>query len=373
MRVFRQSSHEISADCGVHCAYNACMNDAPSLDAAPPPAPSPAPASSHPYSALTPDLVLDAVESVGLRCDGRQLALNSYENRVYQVGIEDGKPVIAKFYRPNRWTDAQILEEHAFARELSDAEIPVVPPLLFGDASMHTHAGFRFALFERRGGRAPELDRAEVREWIGRFMGRIHLCASAKAFAHRPTLDIESFGETPRQFLRSSQFIPEDIRAAWLSVVDQALTGVRDAYARAGEVKLIRLHGDCHLGNILYTDDGPHFVDLDDCRTGPAVQDLWMLLSGAREEMTVQLRDVIEAYEEFAEFDRRELHLIEALRTLRMIHYSYWLASRADDPAFQMAFPWFFREHAQRYWQNQILALREQVALMQEPPLQLMP
>jgi Ser/Thr protein kinase RdoA (MazF antagonist) len=341
------------------------MNDAPVI--------STLQISQHPYASLTPDVVLDAVESLGLRCDGRQLALNSYENRVYQVGIEEGKPVIAKFYRPSRWTDAQIREEHSFAFELADAEIPVVAPMRFNDESLHTHAGFRFALFERRGGRAPELDRPEVREWIGRFMGRIHLCASAKPFTHRPTLNVETFGETPRQYLRSSPFIPADIQAAWLSVVDQALEGVRAAYAGAGDVRLIRLHGDCHLGNILYTDDGPHFVDLDDCRMGPAVQDLWMLLSGSREEMTVQLRDVIEAYEEFAEFDRRELHLIEALRTLRMIHYSYWLASRADDPAFQMAFPWFFGEHAQRYWQNQILALREQVALMQEPPLQLMP
>jgi Ser/Thr protein kinase RdoA (MazF antagonist) len=343
------------------------MNDAPSSSSA---------ASSstlHPYATLTPDLVLDAVESLGLRCDGRQLALNSYENRVYQVGIEDEKPVIAKFYRPHRWTNEQILEEHAFAHELADAEIPLVPPLRFTDQTLHTHAGFRFALFEKRGGRAPELDRADVREWIGRFLGRIHLQSGSKPFIHRPELNIETFGETPRQFLRSSLFIPADIKDAWISVVDQALAGVREAYVRAGEVKMIRLHGDCHLGNILYTDDGPHFVDLDDCRTGPAVQDLWMLLSGDRTEMTTQLRDVIEAYEEFAEFDRRELHLIEALRTLRMIHYSYWLASRADDPAFQMAFPWFFGEHAQRYWQNQILALREQVALMQELPLQLMP
>jgi Ser/Thr protein kinase RdoA (MazF antagonist) len=329
----------------------------------------------HPYSSLTPDLLLDAVESVGYRCDGRLLALNSYENRVYQVGLEDGhaKHIIAKFYRPNRWSDAQILEEHSFAQSLAEAEIPVVPPIMFNDNTLHTHAGFRFALFEKRGGRAPELDRADVREWIGRFLGRIHLLGSANAFQTRPMLNIETFGETPRQWLSSSHFIPEDIRAAWLSVVDLALAGVREAYARAGEVKLIRLHGDCHIGNILYTDDGPHFVDFDDCRIGPAIQDLWMLASGTREEMTVQLRDVIEAYEEFAEFDRHELHLIEALRTLRMIHYSYWLASRADDPAFHIAFPWFFGEHAQRYWQNQILALREQVALMQEPPLQFQP
>ena len=326
---------------------------------------------SHPYLDLTPDLILDAVESTGVRSDGRLLALNSYENRVYQVGIEDGKPLIAKFYRPQRWTVAQILEEHAFAQELASAEIPVVPPLNWQGATLHTHANFQFALFERRGGRAPELDFPEVREIIGRFLGRIHMVGKAKPFDERPTLDITSFGKLPRNWLISQSFIPADLVAAWKSVADQALEEIAKCYARAGDIALIRLHGDCHLGNILYTDDGPHFVDFDDCRMGPAIQDLWMLLSGTREEMTIQLRDVMEGYEDFADFDPRELHLIEALRTLRMIHYSYWLASRADDPAFQVAFPWFFGADSQRYWQNQILALREQVALMQETPISL--
>lgn len=326
---------------------------------------------SHPYLDLTPDLILDAVESTGVRSDGRLLALNSYENRVYQVGIEDGKPLIAKFYRPQRWTVAQILEEHAFAQELASAEIPVVPPLNWQGATLHTHANFQFALFERRGGRAPELDFPEVREIIGRFLGRIHMVGKAKPFDERPILDITSFGKLPRNWLISQSFIPADLVAAWKSVADQALEEIAKCYARAGDIALIRLHGDCHLGNILYTDDGPHFVDFDDCRMGPAIQDLWMLLSGTREEMTIQLRDVMEGYEDFADFDPRELHLIEALRTLRMIHYSYWLASRADDPAFQVAFPWFFGADSQRYWQNQILALREQVALMQETPISL--
>jgi Ser/Thr protein kinase RdoA (MazF antagonist) len=325
----------------------------------------------HAYANLTPDTVLDAVESLGYRCDGRQLALNSYENRVYQLGIEDSAPLIAKFYRPARWTDAQILEEHDFAHELCTAEIPVVPPLICSGETLHTFGDYRFALFEKRGGRAPELDRALVREWIGRYLGRIHLQASARAFVCRPTLDINTFGVIPRDYLAAGDVVPQDIRATWRSVVDQALVLVGESIARAGAVKQIRLHGDCHLGNILYTDAGPHFVDLDDCRMGPAIQDLWMLLAGSREEMTQQLRDVIDAYEEFAEFDRRELHLIEALRTLRMLHYSYWLAMRAEDPAFAFAFPWFFGDAAQRYWQNQVLALREQVALMQEPPLSL--
>lgn len=326
---------------------------------------------THPYSSLTPDLILDAVESAGYRADGRLLALNSYENRVYQVGIEDAKPVIAKFYRPARWSRPQILEEHAFATELANAEIPVVPPLRLNDQTLHVHGDFSFALFERRGGRAPELDFADVREVIGRFLGRIHMTSKAKPFVERPTLDQASFGTVPRNWLLQQTVIPADLLPAWKSVTDQALEEIQKCYARAGDVTLIRLHGDCHLGNILYTDDGPHFVDFDDCRMGPAIQDLWMLLSGTREEMAIQLRDVLDGYEDFAEFDLRELHLIEALRSLRMIHYSYWLASRADDPAFQIAFPWFFGTDAQRYWQNQILALREQVAAMQEAPISL--
>lgn len=328
---------------------------------------------SHPYDALTPDLILDAVESLGLRADGRLLALNSYENRVYRVGVEDASPLVVKFYRPARWSDDAILEEHRFTADLAAREIPVVPPSAFLGKTLHAHSGFRFAVFALRGGRAPELDQPEVREWIGRFLGRIHALGRETAFTHRPTLDIETFGRRPRDYLANSPLLPDALRDTWRSVADQAIEGIAVCYARAGDVKLIRLHGDCHLGNILYTDDGPHFVDFDDCRMGPAIQDLWMLLSGSREEMTRQLRDVLDGYEDFADFDRRELHLIEALRTLRMLHYSYWLASRADDPAFQRAFPWFFGADAQRYWQNQILALREQVAAMQEPPLQLIP
>jgi Ser/Thr protein kinase RdoA (MazF antagonist) len=328
---------------------------------------------SHPYDALTPDLILDAVESLGLHADGRLLALNSYENRVYRVGIEDATPLVAKFYRPARWSDEAILEEHEFSAVLAAREIPVVPPLMLHGQSLHRHGGFRFALFPLRGGRAPELDYPDVREWIGRFMGRIHAIGRESAFAHRPTLDIDTFGHVPRDFLGTSALLPDSLRTTWCSVADQALDAVATCYKAAGDVTLIRLHGDCHLGNILYTDAGPHFVDFDDCRMGPAIQDLWMLLSGTREEMTRQLRDVLDGYADFADFDRRELHLIEALRTLRMLHYSYWLALRADDPAFKRAFPWFFGDDAQRYWQNQILALREQIAAMQEPPLQLTP
>ncbi|MBI2305678.1 MAG: serine/threonine protein kinase [Rhodocyclales bacterium] len=321
----------------------------------------------HPYATLTPDRVLDAIEAAGLVPDGRLLALNSYENRVYQIGMEDGPPLIAKFYRPERWSDAAILEEHAFLAELAEAEIPVVPPLPFADGTtLAHHAPFRLALFPRRGGRAPELGDAATREWMGRFLGRIHAIGRLSAYAARPTLDIASFGEEPRDWLVEHQAVPADLFAAWKGTIDMALDGVRHAFARAGQVAALRLHGDCHLGNVLWTDDGPHFVDFDDSRMGPAVQDLWMLLSGERLEMQAQLQDVIAGYEDFCEFDRRELHLVEALRTLRLIHYAAWIARRWDDPAFPAAFPWFGSAH---YWQSRILELKEQIAAMDEPPL----
>ena len=318
------------------------------------------------YADLTPDCVLNALESVGLRSDGRLLALNSYENRVYQVGIEEGTPLVAKFYRPARWTDAAILEEHAFVQELVEREIPVVPALVIDGSTLHHFDGFRFSVFPKHGGRAPELENRDTLEWLGRFLGRIHAVGAIKDFQHRPTLNIETFGTEPRDFLLANGFIPADIDAAYRSVVQQALDGVRHCFDRAGKVKSLRLHGDCHAGNVLWTDDGPHFVDFDDSRMGPAVQDLWMLLSGEREERVRQMGDVLAGYEDFYEFDPRELHLIEALRTLRLIHYSAWLARRWDDAAFKQAFPWF---NTQRYWQDRILELREQIALMEEPPL----
>lgn len=324
-----------------------------------------------PYSGLTPDAVLNALDSVGLRGDGRLLALNSYENRVYQIGMEDGPPLVAKFYRPGRWTDAAILEEHAFVRELAEREIPVVPALpLVGERTLHEFGGFRFAVFPKHGGRAPELDNPDTLEWMGRFIGRIHAIGALQPFSARPALDIRSFGEEPRDYLIAHDFIPADLSAAWRSVVAQALDGVRRCFDRAGAVRTLRLHGDCHAGNVLWTDSGttsgPHFVDFDDSRMGPAMQDLWMLLSGERADMTRQLADLLAGYESFHDFDARELHLVEALRTLRLIHYSAWLARRWDDPAFPAAFPWF---GTQRYWQDRILELREQIALMDESPL----
>lgn len=319
-----------------------------------------------PYSALTPDRTLDALESVGLRPDGRMLALNSYENRVYQVWMEEGPPLVVKFYRPERWSDAQILEEHEFGLELASREIPLVAPTVISGRTLHEHQGFRFAVYPRRGGRPPELEDRKTLEWIGRFISRIHAVGAIRNFQERPAIDVDTHGVEPRDWLLASGLIPGDLFDAWTSVTALALDGIRRCYERAGNVRLLRLHGDCHGGNILWTDDGPHFVDLDDARTGPAVQDLWMLLSGDRESMSRQLLDVLGGYEDFCEFDRRELHLIEGLRTLRLIHYSAWIAKRWDDPAFPAAFPWF---GTQRYWQDRILELKEQIGAMDEPPL----
>jgi Ser/Thr protein kinase RdoA (MazF antagonist) len=318
------------------------------------------------FAALSPDTVLDALDSVGLRSDGRLLALNSYENRVYQAGMEEGPPLVAKFYRPARWTNGAILEEHALVSELAALEIPVVPAMEINGASLHTYQEFRFAIFPRRGGRAPELDDKNTLEWLGRFLGRIHAVGATGGYRERPTLDPVSFGEEPRAFLMDGDFIPADLADAYASVSAQVLDGVRHCYDRAGAVPSIRLHGDCHAGNVLWTDAGPHFVDFDDSRMGPPVQDLWMLLSGERADMVRQLSDLLAGYEDFFEFDPRQLYLIEALRSLRLLHYSAWLASRWSDPAFPLAFPWF---NTQRYWQDRILELREQVALMDEPPL----
>ena len=319
-----------------------------------------------PFAGLSPDLVLDAVESVGLITDGRQLALNSYENRVYQVGLDEAPPVIVKFYRPGRWSDGAILEEHSFTVELADREIPAVPPTPIGDSTLHDHTGFRFSVTARRGGRAPELGDPDVLEWIGRFIGRIHAVGETRPFELRPTLDIASFGDEPREYLLANDWIPPDLKDAYRSVSEHALTGVRHCFERAGEIRLLRLHGDCHVGNMLWTDDGPHFVDFDDTRMGPAVQDLWMLLSGDRAEMSTQLGHVLAGYEDFRSLDLRELHLVEALRTLRLLHYSAWIARRWNDPAFPAAFTWF---DTQVYWQNRVLELREQIAAMEEGPL----
>ncbi len=336
---------------------------------------------AHPYQALTPDVVLDALASVGLHGDGRLLALSSYENRVYQIHLEDGSAVVAKFYRPGRWSEAQILEEHAFAAELMAAEIPVVGPLAVGPGgcTLHSFAGFAFSVSPIRGGRAPELDDFEVLEWSGRFLARIHTVGAARAFEHRPALDLQSFGIASRDWLLAHDKIPLDMQGAW----QMACTDALDLIAKTSistratgqsdpePMQSIRLHGDCHPGNILWTPadrpgGGPHFVDLDDARSGPAVQHLWMLLSGDRRQRTAQLSGLLDGYEQFRAFDRRELALIEPLRTLRLIHYSAWLARRWADPIFPINFPWFGTSD---YWKGQVDMLHEQMEAMQEAPL----
>jgi Ser/Thr protein kinase RdoA (MazF antagonist) len=320
---------------------------------------------SHPYSLLQPERILDALEAFGWRGDGRLLALNSYENRVYQVWLEDGSAVVAKFYRPERWTDGQILEEHRFTAELAAQEIPVVAPLaLASGGTLHAHEGFRFAVYPRRGGRAPELDDPETLEWLGRFIGRIHAVGAVTPFVERPALTVAALGREPRDWLLEHGALPADLLPAWRAIVDQCLDAVAVAFERVGALRSIRLHGDCHPGNVLWTDDGPHFVDFDDARNGPAIQDLWMLLSGTTAEMSRQMIDLLEGYRDFMDFDRRQLQLIEPLRTLRLIHYSAWIARRWADPAFPAAFPWF---GSARYWQDRILELREQLAAMSEP------
>jgi len=319
-----------------------------------------------PYAGLTPDVVLDALDTIGIRGDGRMLALNSYENRVYQVWREDAPPVVAKFYRPARWSDAQIVEEHAFLAELAEREVPAVPPIVHDGRTLHQHAGFRFAAFARHGGRAPELDDARVLERLGMYIGRIHAVGAARPFDARPSVSIAEFGDEARDYVLAHDLVPADLRPAYEAVVAQALDGVRAGFERAGAFAALRLHGDCHGGNVLWTDHGPHFVDFDDARNGPAIQDLWMLLSGDRDAMTAQLRSVLDGYERFRLFDPRELALIEPLRTLRLVHYAAWLARRWNDPAFPAAFPWF---GTQRYWQDRILELREQVGALSEPPL----
>ena len=327
----------------------------------------------HPYETLTPDAVLDALAAVGLYGDGRLLALSSYENRVYQVHLEDpfegASIVVAKFYRPGRWSETQILEEHAFAAELLQAEVPAVAPLAPGGRTLHHHGGFAFSVSPRRGGRAPELDDGEVLEWIGRYLARMHTVGGRTAFAVRPALDVQSFGEEPQDWLLAHHGIPLDTQGEWQRGCTKALAQVRAAFARAAEagVRMLRAHGDCHPGNILWTPDaGPHFVDLDDARTAPAVQDLWMLLSGERSQRQRQLGALLDGYEQMREFDRAELALIEPLRTLRLIHYSAWLARRWDDPAFPMAFPWFGTSD---YWRGQVQMLEEQIEAMEEPAL----
>ena len=322
--------------------------------------------SETPFAALSPERVLDSVEAAGFVTNGRLLALNSYENRVWRIGLEDGGFLIGKFYRSGRWTDAAILEEHAYALELSATELPVVPPLAVAGRTLLKQGELRYALFPNRPGRAPELDDPETLRWIGRFLGRIHARGAVSRFRHRPRLTIARLGEESVREVLAGPHLPAELRPAYEAASMATLEQVGAIFDALGPLREIRLHGDCHHGNILWTEAGPHFVDLDDCMQGPAMQDMWMLLSGSREDMTRQLALLLEGYEDFKEFDRAEIALIEALRSLRILHYAAWLARRWSDPAFPANFPWFA---SPRYWQDHVLALREQLGAMDELPL----
>jgi len=319
---------------------------------------------STPFADLDPDRILHAVESLGLRCDGRVLALNSYENRVYRIGMEDGPARVAKFYRPGRWTDEAIGEEHAFSAELRAADLSVVPPLVLDGQTLHHFEGHRFALFEMRGGHAPELGQRDVLTHLGRVLGRMHAVGAARGFRHRGVIGIESHGEDPVHYLLEEGWLPPELEDNFERLAEALFDAMDDCYERAGESPMLRLHGDCHPGNILWRDDQAHFVDLDDCLTGPAVQDLWML-AGRREDSREPWRWLLEGYETFRAFDRRQLHLVEPLRTLRLLHHNAWIARRWHDPAFPVAFPWF---EAPRHWESVITQMQEQLAALQEPP-----
>lgn len=319
------------------------------------------------FTGLQPDDIFDALDGLGFPCNGRFLALNSYENRVYKLGQEDAEDIVVKFYRPARWSDDAIVEEHGFAIELAAQEIPVIAPVVIDGRSLFTTGPFRLAIYPCRGGRAPDLDNFELQRQLGRFVARIHAVGETSDFQHRPRIDIDTYGREAAEFLLTENFIPDEMHDVFAGTADLVIQGVENCYERAGSFRDIRLHGDFHPGNVLVAGDTLHIVDLDDARTGPAAQDLWMFLSGDRDEQTPQLAAILDGYQEFRRFDARELHLVEALRSLRLLHYSAWLARRWDDPAFKQAFPWF---NSRRYWDEQILSLREQIALMQEPPLE---
>jgi Ser/Thr protein kinase RdoA (MazF antagonist) len=318
-----------------------------------------------PYEHLTPDVVMSAVETCGFECTGSILALGSYENRVYQIGVDDGF-VVAKFYRPGRWTSAAILEEHEFALECAAREVPVVAPLAYDGETLHEHDGYRFAVYPRRGGRWPELGTEEERVWMGRFLGRLHAVGGMRRFAERPTLSRDELGRRSVDELLASDWIPPHLVDSYESITEHLLEQIDDCFEAVGPYRQLRIHGDCHRNNVLWTDDGPHFVDLDDCMNGPAVQDLWLFLAGNRDEMSAQLGDLLEGYGQFCDFDYGELRLIEALRALRLMHYTAWITRRWHDPAFPRAFPWLGEA---RYWEQHVQALLEQRAALDDPPL----
>ena len=320
----------------------------------------------RPFEALSPDAVLDAAEALGIECDGRQFALNSYENRVYQVGSSSHGTLVLKFYRPGRWSDAQIHEEHAFTRELEAAELPVVAPQVFDGQTLFRRAGLRYAAFPRRAARAVELDARGSLELVGRTLGRIHAIGARGRFVARPALGVERLGWQARDTLLGSELLDESIAERYAEVSRELLEAVEGAWTSWGAMASIRIHGDCHLGNVLWDAHGPVFVDLDDCMSGPRIQDLWMFLSGSPDERRGQWDELAGGYRQFADLDESEIALIEPLRALRMVHHSAWIAQRWGDPAFPRAFPWFT---SPRYWQEHLSDLWQQLEALAAPPM----
>jgi Ser/Thr protein kinase RdoA (MazF antagonist) len=319
----------------------------------------------HPFATLTPERVLAAAQAAGLAPDGRLLALNSYENRVYRLGTDEGLRVL-KFYRPGRWSDAQILEEHRFALELAAADLPVAAPLARGGRTLLYQEGFRFAAFACFGGREPELDQPGAREILGRTLARMHQVGARTTFRHRPAIDVERYGWQARAVVEASTLLPEALGAQYARLADLLLERIERVYAEVGAVEEIRVHGDCHLGNLLWAETGPQFVDLDDCATGPRIQDLWMLLSGDAAAQQRQWTELLAGYESFGAIEYRTLRLIEPLRALRMLHHAAWVCERWEDPAFPRAFPWFGEP---RHWEGYLADLAEQLGAIDAPPL----
>lgn len=319
------------------------------------------------FSHLTPDLILDAIESIGVYPTSGLIPLNSYENRVYQFIADDNKRYVVKFYRPQRWSNAQILEEHEFALQLQDDEVPLIAPLVLHDKTLFEHQGYRFTVFPSVGGRSFENDNLDQLEWMGRFIGRLHLTAKKQNFVHRPAIEPQSYLDQARQSIVHSKMLPDNLETAFYAILDPLIKQTKQQWSQLSFTSQ-RLHGDCHAGNILWR-DGPFFVDLDDARSGPAIQDIWMMLSGSRANQMLQLETMLEGYQEFSSLDAKEIKLIEPLRAMRMVHYMGWIAKRWQDPAFQHSFSWFAE---QKYWEGQILAFKEQLAQLDEEPLRLM-
>lgn len=319
------------------------------------------------FQNLNPDTILDALWQTGIRVESGLTALNSYENRVYQFSDEDKKRYVVKFYRPQRWSQNQIVEEHQFTAELLADEVPVAAPLALNGHTLHQHDGYLFTVFPSLGGRQYETDNYDQLEWVGRFLGRIHQTGRKRTFTSRPTIGLEEYIAEPIQVLEASTLIPGKLKDMLLASVRTLGAILQTSWHTQWQP--LRLHGDCHPGNILWR-NGPLFVDLDDARNGPAIQDLWMLINGDIQEQRLQWDILLESYSEFCEFDTHELSLIEPLRAMRMVYYLAWVVRRWQDPAFPVSFPWMTDED---FWRRQISLFNEQARLLQEPPLQLTP